>query len=435
MLFDHIKIDRSQMLARYSQVAKDGTYTKPPNKALTYGTLTFIRANIVMNVRIVLARAVTVAVRYCAIRRQFADRDAPVFVDGKALETPVLDYSMVQYRLLPIISQAYACLFTGREMFRLYEENQKNLQGGNLSLLADVHASSSGLKSLTTTMAASAIEECRRATGGHGFSTFSGLTSLYQDYLPNVTWEGDNYMITQQVARYLFKTYRQVVKEGNKISGKDSNPTIGYLQNYLRDRDAVCPVKHVGDFHDKSIITTAFGQRAAHLIATTVEKRDRERKTWNSLLVDQYRISVAHCQFILVSNFAKALDNDQQLRSNAALHHIMTSLFQLFALHTMETEAAEFLSSGYVTPKQHLLLRNRVMDLLSLIRPQAVSLVDAFGIPDVSNIQQSCIKLMFSTFSTALLADMMALHTSLSLRELCGSRSMATYSTSTHGAT
>lgn len=75
-------------------------------------------------------------------------------------------------------------------MFRLYTESQKNMAEGDFSLLADVHASSSGLKSLCTIMAAQAIEECRRACGGHGFSQASGLGALYADYLPQVTWEG-----------------------------------------------------------------------------------------------------------------------------------------------------------------------------------------------------------------------------------------------------
>lgn len=48
----------------------------------------------------------------------------------------------------------------------------------------------------------------------------------------------------------------------------------------------------------------------------------------------------------------------------------------------MDAEAAEFLSSGYLSPKQHELLRNRVHALLAELRPQAVNLVDAFGIPD-----------------------------------------------------
>lgn len=31
----------------------------------------------------------------------------------------------------------------------------------------------------------------------------SGIGPWYADYLPTITWEGDNYMLTQQVARYV----------------------------------------------------------------------------------------------------------------------------------------------------------------------------------------------------------------------------------------
>lgn len=60
----------------------------------------------------------------------------------------------------------------------------------------------------------------------------------------------------------------------------------------------------------------------------------------------------------------------------------MSTCFELFATYTMDAEAAEFLSSGYLSPKQHELLRNRVHALLAELRPQAVSLVDAWGFPD-----------------------------------------------------
>jgi len=49
-----------------------------------------------MYARLVIARAATVAVRYTAIRRQFGDKDAPIYVHGEVLETPTLDYTMVR---------------------------------------------------------------------------------------------------------------------------------------------------------------------------------------------------------------------------------------------------------------------------------------------------------------------------------------------------
>lgn len=89
--------------------------------------------------------------------------------------------------MFPIIAQAYACHFTGQAMHRMYYENQSKMAQGDFSYLADLHASSSGLKSLTTTMAVAAIEECRRACGGHGYLLSSGLGQFYQDYLPKAT--------------------------------------------------------------------------------------------------------------------------------------------------------------------------------------------------------------------------------------------------------
>jgi len=191
ILFDKVRIPHNHLLARFSRIdPQSGQYIKPDNAKLAYGTMTYIRAGIVQQARMVLARSAIVAIRYCSIRRQFADKDAPVLDGKKPAENPVLDYQMVQYRVFPILAQAFACHYTGLEMFRLYNESQKNMNEGDFSLLADVHASSSGLKSLCTIMAAHAIEECRRACGGHGFSQASGLGALYADYLPQVTWEG-----------------------------------------------------------------------------------------------------------------------------------------------------------------------------------------------------------------------------------------------------
>lgn len=53
-----------------------------------------------MYARLVLARAATVAIRYTAIRRQFGDKDAPIYVHGQVLETPTLDYTMARSHLM-----------------------------------------------------------------------------------------------------------------------------------------------------------------------------------------------------------------------------------------------------------------------------------------------------------------------------------------------
>ena len=206
------------MLARYAMIDPNtNEYLRPAMPVLLYGTMTWVRANIVLAAGSVLARGVTIATRYCCVRRQFQDREANEKAVG---ETPVLDYKMVQVRLLPLLASMYALHFTGQAMMKMYEENQARLKAAvqalqeqqnigadelkaGADLLADLHATSCGLKSLGSTTTGEGLETARRACGGHGYSSYSGIGPYYADYLPNLTWEGDNFMLTQQVARYV----------------------------------------------------------------------------------------------------------------------------------------------------------------------------------------------------------------------------------------
>lgn len=217
LLFNNVKVPHVNMLARFSRIDKDtNKYVRPALPSLVYGTLTWVRSSIVLQAGGVLARGVTIATRYCAVRRQFQDRDA----DASAGENQVLNYKMVQVRLLPLLASMYALHFTGRGMMRLYQENQNRMKEtansgqdsrgagpeelrASADLLADLHATSCGLKALASTTAGEGLEVCRRACGGHGYSSYSGIGPWYSDYLPTLTWEGDNYMLTQQVARYV----------------------------------------------------------------------------------------------------------------------------------------------------------------------------------------------------------------------------------------
>ena len=62
------------------------------------------------------------------------------------------------------------------------------LASGNTSLLAEMHATTSGLKVIVMTMGIQDLEIARRSMGGHGYSTFAGLGRLYADYLPSATY-------------------------------------------------------------------------------------------------------------------------------------------------------------------------------------------------------------------------------------------------------
>lgn len=407
LLFNHVKIPHVNMLARFSSIDIDtGKYMRPASPTLVYGTLTWVRSNIVLQAGGVLARGVTIATRYCAVRKQFQDRDAK----GNVGENQVLNYKMVQVRLLPLLASMYALHFTGRGMMRLYQENQKRMKASAQSgqdtrgagpeelragadLLADLHATSCGLKALASTSAGEGLEVCRRACGGHGYSNYSGIGPWYADYLPTLTWEGDNYMLTQQVARYVSHPsfvalrqatdHEQLLKSARSVlAGKGANnDTCQILQNYLdrRDKGASFDVLEVD-----SDIVAAFAWRTAHLTFEALKHRDVEKRSWNSLLVDFWRLSTAHSQYLVVKNFHEAVTSPQLTSAlDPETTGLMHKLFRLYALHTLEREAAEFFSSSAVTTRQISLAQNNaVMKLLDEIRPHAVRLVDAWKIPD-----------------------------------------------------
>lgn len=392
LLFKNVKIPHINMLARFSRVDPNtNKYVRPANPSLIYGTLTYIRSTIVLQAGSVLARGVTIATRYCAVRRQFQDRDAPADEIG---ENQVLNYTMVQIRLLPLLAATYALHFTGRGMINLYQENQKRMNGnaGKLAdsnrapgpeelnpgtdLLADLHATSCALKALGSTTAAEGLEVCRRACGGHGYSSFSGIGSWYADYLPTVTWEGDNYMLTQQVSRYLLKSARAVVK-GNP----PDNDTTRILKEFIGRRDIGAAFDVIGNDSD---LVAAFAWRVSFLTFEALRHRDEDKQSWNSLLVDFWRLSTAHAQYMVVKNFHDAL-NDPNTTQNldAGTVSLLHKLFRLYALHTLEREASEFYSSSAVTVRQITLARTKtVMKLLEEIRPHAIRLVDAWKFPD-----------------------------------------------------
>lgn len=93
------------MLQKHTQVTRDGTVYNPPLAQLTYGALLGGRVMMVADSANISKKALTIAMRYGAVRRQFKSGDG-------AVEAQVLDYPIHQRRLLPLMAQAIAMGFT-----------------------------------------------------------------------------------------------------------------------------------------------------------------------------------------------------------------------------------------------------------------------------------------------------------------------------------
>ena len=181
--FDKIRIPRGNMLQRYSQVSNEGVFTHPKQEKLSYGSMITLRVAVVNYESWNLARALTIAVRYTNVRRQFS-------TDGKS-EDQVITYSSVKFRLFPLLAVAFAYILSAKGLIMGYMEmmNELNTRGES-KRLAEIHALSSGLKACSTWDCLSGIEECRKACGGHGYSAYAGIGHIWSNGVASQTYEG-----------------------------------------------------------------------------------------------------------------------------------------------------------------------------------------------------------------------------------------------------
>jgi acyl-CoA oxidase len=376
MLFDHCRVPRLAMLSRYAEVSDEtGAFVRTGHPAVVYGSLTFVRGQIIMHARLVLARAVTVAVRYCSIRRQFKDRDSTSPEDD---EMKVLDYPTVQIRILPLLATTFALHYTGEYMYELYRKSRQTIEKGDFGPLSTLHSASSGLKSLCTMLAADGIETCRRAMGGHGFGGGSGLVGLNSDYLSKPTVEGDNWMITQQVAAYLIKKMTEAVKDPNAAP---TDPTDELFQYYLKNRSHRIPqtVMKDGKVDDQAIVEI-FQWRAADLSYRAYQARVVEKKGWTKLMIQLHSLSRAYSEQIIVSNFYNSFSSTSKLSSPTP--DVLKTCFRLYALYTLDQFASSFTMTISVSADSLYSLQDIILELMTELRPHAVKLVDAWSIPD-----------------------------------------------------
>ncbi|EFJ35164.1 hypothetical protein SELMODRAFT_438464 [Selaginella moellendorffii] len=367
--FDQVRIPRNNMLMKLAKVTKEGKYiSSDVPKQLAYGAMVYVRQSIVSDASVYLSRAVTIAVRYSCVRRQFGGQ-------GNDPETQVIDYKTQQHRLFPLLATTYAYRIVGQWLKWLYSDVMNRLESHDFSTLPEVHACTSGLKSLTTSVAADGIEECRKLCGGHGYLCSSGLPELYAAYVPACTYEGDNVVLLLQVARFLLKTLSQL-GGGVKPVG-----TASYLGNLPVLTKQGSRVSQGTDWLDHSNLLYAFEARAARLalVATQLVQKAGNEAGFEQHSIELIEAARAHCELMVLSKFVERLQRGVPGRGVQRQLDILCEVYGLFLL---VSRAGDFLSTGCLTPTQVALAKQQLQNLYTEVRPNAVALVDAFGHTD-----------------------------------------------------
>lgn len=246
VMFQKYRIPKDFILSRTGDVDDQGNFVsqiKDKNKRLgaSLGALSSGRVNICNLSYIALGKAISIATRYSAVRRQFGPDDTNE-------EWPVIEYQAQQFRLIPYIATAYALrvfsAWLGGESADM--QIKVFLKEDVQQLGMEIHALSSAAKPVCTWAARDGIQECREACGGHGYLKVSGIGDLRNDNDANCTYEGENNTLNQQASNWLLSLRRSnAFAESSPLDSvyflKDMDQILRQKATWNTVEQALCP--------------------------------------------------------------------------------------------------------------------------------------------------------------------------------------------------
>ncbi|PVU92454.1 hypothetical protein BB561_003815 [Smittium simulii] len=381
--FTNVRIPRSYMLMKYTQVSSDGKVSEPPMAQLAYGALIMGRVTMVSDSANTAKKALTIAIRYAAVRHQFST--GPI----GSPETKLLDYATHQHRLLPLLAQCFAMNFASKKLNTEYETLSKNLEIAKspietklvLNDLKEIHATSAGLKAFCTWATLNIIDQCRQSLGGHGYSAYTGLSSMYQDFAVHCTWEGDNTILMLQCGRFLVSSTESFLK------GKDTPKNLNYLkkassENKLStcssdDPDVVCGLETLKE--GWACVSAYSILRAHKLYSKKISEGLTQDQAYEASAAARLHAAKMHVTAYLYHCLADAV---QLPECSDNIKEPIVLLALLFGASAAVQNSGEFIQSRYFNSKQINTLRNKVDDLCVKVRKIAVLLIDSFDYPD-----------------------------------------------------
>jgi acyl-CoA oxidase len=387
--FDQVRVPRAALLDRYGQVAPDGTYTSPiQNEARRFFTMlgALVRGRISIGGASGSATkmALAIAVRYGEKRRQFR-------VPGASEEIVVLDYLAHQRKLLPAMATSYALHFAQLELVAELHEVQS---GGtdDEHRQRELESRAAGMKAVTTWHASATIQACREACGGAGYLAENRITQLKADTDVFATFEGDNTVLLQLVAKGMLTRYRADFGDldtlgtvrflAEQVAGTviERTSARGLVQRLLsaapgRDEDA--------DLRDRAWHLSLFEWREKHVLDGLARRLRKAARGDAFAVVNQaqdhmLRAANANVHRIVLEAFVTAIDGCD----DPAVVALLDKVCDLYVLAELERDRAWFLEHGRFTPSISKAVTRTVNDLCGELRPHARTLVDGFGIPE-----------------------------------------------------
>jgi acyl-CoA oxidase len=365
--FTNLRVPASSLLQRFVRLSPKGELEllHANAKQLVGSALLYLRTLLASWSWRPAALALTIAVRYSDFRVQFST------LDNSTQERKVLDYQLQQLKLIPPIAHCVAQLFAGKHLFALFYQYDQAASRGDFSLLTEMTALSAICKASYTWTTLSNLEVCRRACGGHGFSAYSGIPQLFLNYMPTVTFEGDNTLLSTLPSRYLL-TALGSLKAGKQVVGDC---------RFLIDEQPLSK-----DFLSEAFGTQVFGRITAVLTALLQTKTQKLVKSGMkpSVVADSFTqqdavlIGKAYNRYFTHKSFVATILSV----TDAQTRRVLTLLRQVYVV----TEVLEFgsfcIKGGLFTAADITTLRSLIPVLFKELRPSLHLIVNSFDFSD-----------------------------------------------------
>ena len=391
LTFDHVKVPRDALLDRYGRVNAEGMYSSPiENLTRRFFTMigTLVQGRISVSGASVSATkvALTIATRYALVRRQFSP-------PGSDEEVLLLDFKQHQRRLLPALAKTYALHFAQQELVQHFhdifstgdapEDERRRLE----SLAA-------GVKAASTWHATETIQMCREACGGAGYLSINRLPQLKADTDVFTTFEGDNTVLLQLVAKGLLTNYR------DEFGSLDTLGMVRFVADQVIERvvertaarkliqaliDAVPGREEDTDLLDRGYHLELFEWREAHVIEGVARRIksgiDGGRDAFVVFNEAQDHVLLTarvHIERVVLESFVAAIDGCD----DPEIAWLLSKVCDLYALSTIEKDRGWFLEHGKLSAPRAKAIISTVNELCGELRPHSGLLVDSFGVPD-----------------------------------------------------
>ena len=372
--FDNVVIPKENMLDRFASVNEKGEFESPiPSDNRRFftmlGTLVGGRIGIPRSALAAAKSGLTIAIRYSDQRRQFGPEGGS--------EVPILNYRMHQRRLLPHLAKTYAIHFGLQYLTnRFLNKTESEMQ--------EIEALAAGMKSYSTWSTRDVLQECREACGGKGYLSENRIDALKNDTEIYTTFEGDNTVLMQLVAKNRLAEFRKTfgemgslgiinyVFENAKTALAEKNPiaTRRTDDEHLLDSEF-----HLQAFiHREKTILASAARRIKKLVDGALEAYD----AFNVVQHQMIEVAEAYLERLVLEQFQIAITKVEDEKTK----EILVKLNQLYALSQIEKNKGWYLEDGYMEAVKTKAVRKMVNQLCWDIRPDAVSLVNAFDIPE-----------------------------------------------------